>query len=138
MATTPIFVGTIENEKVVLNQPKQYASYVAAMKDGQTVKVTVKPFKAGDRIRSIEANAYYWAVVIEYLRQEFGYEKEEMHDALGIHFRRDFSDQLQRIVRTSTMASEEFWEYIERVRRWAATEYNIYIPDPNQVEFGGK
>ena len=138
MAATPIFVGTVENNQVKLHHPKQYAGYVGGMKDGQMVKVTVKPFKVGDRIRSIEANAYYWGVVIELCREYFGYEKEEMHDALGVHFRRDFAGRLQRIERTSSMTSERFWEYIEAVRRWASTEFGIYIPDPNEVEFGGK
>jgi hypothetical protein len=72
--------------------------------------------------------------VIDILADEYGYSKQEMHDTLGLMFRRTRDEFLPTIERTSQMTSKRFWEYIEEVRRFFAIEYNITIPDPNKVE----
>jgi hypothetical protein len=130
-----VFAATV-NDRGGINFHDQEAlhKHLASFKEGDNLKVIIKPFKTGDSIRSVRANAYYWGVVIDILRLEFGYEKEEMHDALGLMFRRSVDEFLPTIQKTSDMNSREFWEYIERVRRWAAMEYNITIPDPNKAE----
>ena len=133
----PIFVGKIKAGQVHLDNPHLYHEFLKGMKEDQRVKVMVKPFRAGDNIRSIQANAYYWGVVIEILRNDpivGGYTKEEMHDALGVMFRQRYDGFIPTVERTSTMSSSDFWEYIETVRRWASTYANCYIPDPNEVE----
>jgi hypothetical protein len=135
MSINPIFAAVIDDHgKIKMTQEDIFIHYLKSFKPGDRLKVIVKPFKAGDRIRSIKANAYYWGVVIDILHLEFGYEKEEMHDALGLMFRQSRDEFVPTIRSTTTMSSAEFWEYIERVRRWAAIEYNVTIPDPNKVE----
>jgi len=135
MAINTIFIADVDdNGMFKYHQHEAFYKYMKSFKPGTRVKVIIKPFKAGDRIRSIDANAYYWGCVIEILRMEWGYEKEEMHDALGLMFRRDYSKPVPTIIRTSNMSSRDFWEYIERIRRWAASEFNIVIPDPNKVD----
>jgi hypothetical protein len=134
MAIHQIFVADIINGQLLPQQEKIWQQTLRYHEDKEhKVKIIIKPFKAGDSIRSMDANAYYWGVVIEILRQEFGYEKEEMHDALGLMFRRDFTKAVPTIINTSTMSSADFWEYISRIRTWAAVDYNITIPDPNKV-----
>ena len=134
MAIHQIFAADIGEIDLSLTftQPEAWKNTLYSFK-GKRVKIVIKPI-AGENIRSLDANAYYWGVVIEILRMDFGYEKEEMHDALGLMFRRDYTKEMPTIIRTSTMSSKKFWDYIERVRTWAAVEYQMVIPDPNKVE----
>lgn len=135
MGFVTIFAVDVKNGKVEFSQPDAWSKTLQGL-DGKKAKLTIKEFKAGDSIRSLDANAYYWGVVVEILRNEFGFEKEELHDALGLMFRRDYTKTIPTIINTSTMSSQEFWGYIDRVRTWAAVEYQITIPDPNRVEKG--
>ena len=141
MAINQIFAGTVGIDnwelKIAFQQPEAWQKTLESL-NGKRVKVVIKEFKAGDNIRSITANSYYWGIVVEILRHEFGYEKLEMHDALGLMFRQDWSKVPPTIIKTSTMSSRDFWDYINRVQIWASTEYGLYIPDPNKVEWGGK
>lgn len=131
---TPVFAADIMPDlSIKFHQQDVWDSKLASLK-GKRVKITMREFKASDNIRSIRANAYYWGVVIEILRDYFGYEKEEMHDALGLLFRRNYDGPIETVDGTSGMKSEAFWNYIERVRIWAATNWQLNIPDPNMVE----
>lgn len=40
----------------------------------------------------------------------------------------------QKLVAKAVMNTAEFEEYLERVRRWAAVEYGVVVPLPNEVE----
>jgi hypothetical protein len=33
---------------------------------------------------------------------------------------------------TRRMKKDEFSDYCERIKRWAAQDLNVYIPDPNE------
>jgi hypothetical protein len=110
-------------------------AHLAQMGDGQDVDVIIrKPRKH----RSSHQNAYYWGVVIDILAKHFGYEPEEMHDALLAELWRDHSrtknGMLSPIKRTSSMSTVEFEDYCARVRRWAVQNYGVRIPEPNEVE----
>jgi hypothetical protein len=134
MGYSTIFVASVESGSIKHQMPDAWLKTVQAL-EGKRVKLTIKEFKAGDNARSIKANSYYWGIVIGMLVDEFGVNsKEEMHDILGMMFRRNYEGEFPTIDRTSQMSSKRFWDYIERVRIWAATEYNVSIPDPNRVE----
>lgn len=93
----------------------------------------VQPKKAR---RSLAANAYYWGVVLKILGDELGYEPDEMHEAMKLKFRsRVCPSTGLTIVKSTRTGSPDFWEYVEQIRRWAATwpAGGIYIPDPNEV-----
>ena len=110
--------------------------YCNNFEDGTEVWIVIRKYDP-KKPRSLEANNYYWGVVVEILRHYCGYEKDEMHDALGMMFRViEPVDKIPTIQGTSDMDSPTFWDYIERVRRWAATDLGVYIPDPNETEPG--
>ena len=100
--------------------------------------------------RSLEANAYYWGVVVEMISQATGYEAEEVHTYL-CGTRWGWKDKrvpktprnpegLESVpVRTTTMNAEgkrsvlgtaQFMEFIEFAVRFAAQKINILIPEP--------
>ena len=75
-------------------------------------------------------NNYYWKVVIGTLIKTdplIGHSKNEMHEVLKQHF---------NIESTSKLDKYEFMEYIDEIIRWAAMEWEIVIPEPNEEEVG--
>lgn len=50
--------------------------------EGREFEVLVKVYK---NKRSLEQNAYYWGVIIEYMSKELGYHKDEAHETLRAH-----------------------------------------------------
>lgn len=102
--------------------------------------------------RSDAQNAYYWAVVVEAISRESGYEPEEVHEYLcgqrwGWKDRRVPSTPRNPAgvesvpVRTTTrdscgrravLGTTEFAEFIEFARRFAAEKLNVVTPDPEQ------
>ena len=86
--------------------------------------------------RSSQANRYYFGVVIKAFSEHTGYERDEMHELLAMKFLRIEDDPLTgapRRKRTPKCDTAEFHEYVERCRRFAASELGISIPDPNEA-----
>ena len=90
--------------------------------------------------RTIPQNRYYWGVVIAILAEEFGYTKDECHEALRYQFLRIPGENglPDKILHTSDLDTIAFNEYLENIRRWALIEYGIYIPEPNEFAIAGE
>lgn len=92
-------------------------------------------------IRSNMQNAYYWAVVIQYIVRatEDSYDKDEAHDMLKYEY---FG--VKEVVTpsgfvffkpagsTSKLKVDEMEIYLSRARLWAQEKLNIFIPLPNE------
>ena len=83
--------------------------------------------------RSLNQNKYYWGIIIKMLGDEFGYTAEEMHDALRMQFLQTHTDKLPTIKSTTKLSTKEFETYTRTIRQWASEEYQICIPQPNEV-----
>jgi len=93
-------------------------------------------------IRSVQANKYYWGVVVEAISDFTGYERDEVHELLKQLFlpkplwlhdaEGEVVGKLVISQSTTTLTVTEFYNYVERIRRWAATTLHINIPDPNE------
>jgi len=90
--------------------------------EGKRVTVTVGRQR---KPRSGKQNRYLHGVVIEMLANHLGYEKEEMKGIIKWIF---------KVKHTSDLSTVEDEELCERIRRWAVKEFNLVIPDPNQIE----
>jgi hypothetical protein len=133
---TPIFTGIIEKGTLTLDNPQRYLVQLASL-NGKKIELILRKRRGQ---RSLQQNSYYWGVVIEILSKHFGYDPEEMHEALKFHFlkiRNDKSPDLVSVKSTTRLSTDEFNEYVNRVVRWAAQEYGVFIPDPRQVEYRG-
>ncbi len=108
-----------------------------------TIEVKVKKYR-----RSNEFNNYYWGVVVamivERLR-ELGHDidRDLAHEFLkGRFLYSELTDPstgevLKIPKKTSELATEEFKDYLEHVKQFAAETLDLYIPDPNeQLEIG--
>jgi len=99
--------------------------------------------------RSSEQNRYYWGVVVHEITirlRELGNEvtPEMVHEYLKARFNKTTvyakdDEFLEMAMSTTELNKEEFSEYVEAIKRWAADIIGIYIPDPGiqtELKFG--
>ena len=129
--------GFVQNSKLHVMNEKRLKEDLRQFKPCDVV-ITIK--KKGRR--SVLQNAYYWAVVVKEIQvrfRELGHDVEDgdVHEYLKcrFHAERIVTDQgelLELPKSTTEMNKDEFSEYIERIREWAASTLEITIPDPGQ------
>jgi hypothetical protein len=132
----PKFSATLEDGKVKLTAHSRlkFDEYIASLKEGDRLYLTVGKL-SDKKIRSVEANNYYWGVIVHILALEIGYDKEDMHEALRHKFLQwEGVEGIPTCVTTTKLSTDQFWQYCEMIRRWAATDLGIYIPDPNEID----
>lgn len=127
----PKFPGTIKNGKPILDNLPKYRAYLSAFKEEARIELILR--KQAKK-RTDPQNRYYWGVVVPMLSEHFGYTKEEMHEALKWQFLKKPEANPPTVGSTRKLSTEEFNNYIESIQVWAASEYSIVIPDPNEVE----
>jgi len=125
-----IFDGRVEDGIIKLKDEPFYFRYLNSL-NGKDIELIIRE---RNLVRTSPQNAYYWAVVVELIAEELGYDKEEAHEALKFKFLRKHSGKLPSVRSTTDLDTKEFEDYVEKIRRFAAEELNINIPDPNQVE----
>jgi hypothetical protein len=95
---------------------------------GQRVRVVIKSAKPP---RSGKSNRFYFAAVVRYLAEEWGYaDPAELHDALGHKFRPLPPDPITgapRRMRTRDMDQEQFSAFVKDVATWAQTDMGINL-----------
>ena len=99
--------------------------------EGKTLYFTVGERKPP---RSLEANAYLWAVVYEFIADETGMTPEEVHAEmkdrfLPRFFTRENGEEKELEKSTTRLNSKEMSNYIEQVKAFAASELSVSIPD---------
>ena len=92
-------------------------------------------------VRSVEANRYYCGVVLTLLSDHTGYTVEELHEWAKMKFmpkevalcdgNGEVKDALVIGGTTTTLNTVQFYEYIEQIRLFAASELDVNIPDPD-------
>lgn len=119
----PLFTGRVlPGGLLVLNRPKDYARYVRSFA-GKYVEVTIRRQRTK---RSNQANAFYWAYVLELIAEAAGYTKDEAHEALKYEFLREDGDgPLVKVKSTASLSTEDFSAYVERCMALGATHYGI-------------
>jgi len=123
------FKSTVFNLKLIIEDKPELRKFLKRFRNGDDLEVEIRTPK---KDRSLEQNAYYWGVIIKTLGDHFGYEKEEMHEALKWHFLRKHESPLPTVKSTTRLNTKEFVDYIERIQRWASIEHGVYLPDPNE------
>ena len=93
------------------------------------LEAVIKPHKSE---RTLPQNSYYWGVVVRTLADELGYCQEDMHMALRIKFLAEDRGGLTVPKSTTKLDTQEFEEYLERIRNWAVDFAGIMIPLPNE------
>lgn len=127
---TPIFHGKIEGSLLVWDNPSKVREYLITL-EGKRFDATIRKERSQ---RSTNQNNYYFGVVCKVLGDYFGYEPDEMHEALKLKFLQIGPCDVPTVKSTTKLNTSEFEDYLERIRRWAATEYSVVVPLPNEAE----
>lgn len=136
----PIFHAAVDDDGRVLfdeGERSMRQNYLRQMA-GKRVDVTLKIHLEN---RSLDQNAWHWAVAIPVIANALGYDKHEhddLHYALvakcfGTHFDEKLQQEVPN-VRSSSLTTVQFSELMEWEVRWASTEYGIVVPLPNESE----
>jgi len=129
-----IFRGRIENQRLKLLDPDSFKSLIISL-DGKEIELTLGKKKEN---RTLNQNDLMWAINT-LVANELGWEKDDLHE----FFKEKFSPKKKITVKgvetiipkgTSHFTKEEFSEYIERIKRFAAIELGIVIPDNSEIK----
>lgn len=128
--------GYIESGKLHINNRKRLNEDLRTFKDCD-VAITIK--KRGKR--SLPQNAYYWGVIVKEIQirmRELGNDVDcdTVHEFLKLKFNSEkvVTPQAEVIEiggTTTEMNKEQFSEYCEKIKEWASSVLEIYIPDAN-------
>lgn len=124
--------ATVDAGRVRFLAPERWQTAVARL-NGKRVEVTIRQHRER---RSDQQSRYYWGVVVAILADHCGYTPEEMHDSLKLMFLRDRANEKPGLVRvrsTTALDTREFSEYVDSIKRFAASDLRVYIPDPGEV-----
>lgn len=83
-------------------------------------------------VRTLPQNNLYWGIYIVTLSEHFGYAPEEMHEELKLMFNPKDSKLTpgERVGGTTTkMTRKEFTRYLESIRIWAGSQYQVELPE---------
>jgi len=128
----PLIFGRVKKGKLIFERPVEVALRLQSL-NGEQVQVTIEKRRKN---RSNNENNYMWGVVIPILAEHFGYDNEEMHEALKWLFLRKHKDGRPDTCRSTTeLSTVEFEEYMSKIRMWASSEWEVNIPEPNEVDW---
>jgi hypothetical protein len=107
------------------------ARHLATLK-GKPVDLVVSAHR---NPRSVQANRYYWGVVVPLIAAYCGYDKQAMHEALAFRFLRIEDDPITgspRRQHTPETDTKAFADYVDHCIQFAA-ELGVEIPAPYTV-----
>jgi hypothetical protein len=151
--TKAIGTGVLRAGHVTWDNARGFTRDLCALGDGSVV-VTAKLASAAT-VRSEQANAYYWGQVLTPMSQAASavdQSPEDIHDAMCAlflpheHKRVDFFNRLtgERLPievdarRSSKLGGRAFYEFVERVRKFALEFLGVETADPDPAYWRGR
>ena len=133
MKIRPLLPARIEKGKILWQNPVMTAQVMREL-EGEQVKVSIKPFT---KTRSLNQNAYYWAVIIATLADFTGYSTDEMHEVLRVKFlpyKANVGNEEVTITKSTTdLDTTEFEKYLAEIREWASVALEVFLPLPGEI-----
>ena len=137
MSVTPRFHAVISPEcELNFLDYAQVGQYLLDLKRKGVENVDVVITKPSRR-KTSNQRKFYWAVILEILSNYTGHERTELHEVLKVKFLSYEDNGITYYRSTEDLTTAECEEYYEKIKRWAADELGVYIPDPNQVDIAG-
>ena len=133
------FSGTATNEGYIVAHDPDIWLKVPHLA-GKKLKITIQEVRAR---RSILQNRYYFGIVIDLICKELrnqghDVDKKTTHEWLLSKFNykelvNESTGEIEKIPqRSKELSKDEFFEYVEKCRRFAAELLSINIPDPGE------
>lgn len=132
---SPVITGKVEKGKFIPDNPGLMKS---AFHCHEGRRVSFCPKRIINK-RSDPQNKYYWSVVVTKIADYMGErDTEEVHNYLKAHFNYKeivVDEKRFRVAKsTAKLNTDEFKEYLDKVKEFAAKEMGLYIPDPGEVD----
>ena len=116
---------TFLDEKALQTHLKQF--------EGRIVEVSISKHRSK---RTIDQNSYYWKLC-EIAGNELGYDSEDMHEIFKHRFLKREKEiivnentiKLEKTISTTKLNTKQFTDYIEKIKRFCASELSIVLPD---------
>lgn len=138
VADEVVGLAKVRNRRLFIDGRREFDARVAQLDERWQLEVIVRRLRA---TRSIQSNRWYWGVIIQAISEHTGYTPDELHDVLKMKFipkklaicdgNGELRDEFVVGGSTRKMNTTQFAEYCEEIRRWAASELGIDIPDPD-------
>ena len=120
------FAAEVRDGKALWYDPRRVAEFIRTL-EGQRVAIEIEPFKA----RHTDAQRrFYRGPVLNAIAEATGYSTEEAHEIFRFMFLKTEKDGREFARSTATLSKEDFSEYLDKVIRFAATELQCVIEDP--------
>jgi len=129
----PYFFAKVDHGRLIHDNPEMWFGYLRGFEQ-KAVRLTVEVRPKPRNMRSNEQNAYLFGVVYAILSEETGHEVDELHEICKIKFNGKIVEGEKIGQSTTKLDSGQFTDYIERIRKWAAMDLGIHIPDPHTVQ----
>jgi hypothetical protein len=132
----PIFPARVSDAGVLdisATQRQAMSRWCKTLK-GHDVEIVVR--KKQDK-RSLNMNAFWWAVPVAIMAEEWGVQAEQAHYLMLGEWKGYADGPLGRMpncTSSSKLTREEFSELITWVLDWGPSEWNCYIPEPGSVD----
>ena len=131
----PIFRAKVdEHGRLQALEAGRFAGYMARLR-GKVVEVTVRPER---KHRSLNANRYYWGVVVAAAAEWSGHEPEEMHEVWKALFLPRVQvllptgELVDRPGSTTELDTEQFSDFVNKAIRWLG-EQGVPVPASSEV-----
>lgn len=131
--------AAVKGGRLFIRNRRAFDDQIARLDERWELEVTVKRQSS---TRSLQANRFYWGVVVAVLSEFTGYTPDEIHDFLKMKFipkklavcngNGVIVDEFVLGGSTREMNSNDFYEYVEAIRQWAAADLDCVIPDPDE------
>jgi hypothetical protein len=125
-----------------LRHSEAFKEWYERLKDGAEVTASFEIKKA---TRSKAANRFWWGVVVRAISEHTGYTPDEVHEWAKAKFipkRVTFADGNGEIKddlviggSSAKLNANDFYEFVENTRRFAAEHLDLVIPDPDPLWF---
>jgi hypothetical protein len=124
--------ASLERGTLILADRDGLREQLRRRKDGELV-VTIQ---RREQPRSVLQGRWYWSCILPALASYTGYDVDELHEYCKQRFNPRqvvITNRRGRIIGQSTtlLSKLTFGEYCEKIRRWAAADLGVIIPDPD-------
>ena len=121
-------LGKVIKGKFIPHDRQEFLFNFARL-EGKEVEVTVNKYS---KKRTTPQNKYYWGVILPMISEEIGeMDINETHEYLKHEFLKVYKGDYTTFRDTKSLKTNEFTEYIETIRIWAASFLHLPIPDPS-------
>lgn len=123
--------GEVKDGRLELSNRDAFKAEIAKF-NGKRVYLVVDEEKPQ---RSTNQNSYYWGIVLKMLADYLGYTVDEIHELMKYKFLPKREVYGQEVVgSTQNLKTNEFEDYLSRIRSWGQSKLNLTIPLPNEVD----